>query len=93
MKDPTLGIVFSLRFQFSTFSIELVERGINPEAKDVFYNYTDATSMTKPQTGQAFKARKEFNVITLQAFINVCLPPNSIVVDLNFGQVLAFIPL
>jgi hypothetical protein len=32
--------------------------------KDVFYNYIDATLMTESQTKRAFKAMKEFHVIT-----------------------------
>jgi hypothetical protein len=52
----------------------LFERGINLEAEDVFYNYTDTSLMTRSQIGLAFRARKEFHVITLQVFINVCLP-------------------
>jgi hypothetical protein len=43
MRYLALGIVFSLRFQFSTPSTKLVERGINHEVEDVFYNYTNAT--------------------------------------------------
>jgi hypothetical protein len=85
--------MFSSRFQFSTISIELVERGINHEAKDVLYDYTNATSMTRSQIGQAFRATKEFHVVKLQVCINVCLPLDFVVVDLNFGQVFAFIPL
>jgi hypothetical protein len=57
--------MFSSRFQFSAPFIELVERGINLEAKDVLYNYINVTSMTRSQIGQAFKVEKEFHVITL----------------------------
>jgi len=45
---------------------------------------TNVTSMTRFQIGWAFRVAKEFHVITLQAFVNVCSPPNSIVVDLNY---------
>jgi hypothetical protein len=46
MKDLVPGIVFSSRFQFSAPFVELVKRGVNPEAEDVLYNYINATSMT-----------------------------------------------
>jgi len=54
----------------------LVERGIYFEAEDVLFNYTDATSMTRPDIGWAFRVKKEFHVITLQALIHVFSPPN-----------------
>ncbi len=41
--------------------------------------------MTISQTRRTFRVAKEFHVITLQAFINVCLPPNSTIVDFNCG--------
>lgn len=85
MRDLALGAVFSSRFQFFAPVANLVERGINHEVEDVLYNYTNATSMTQSQTKQAFKAMKEFHVITLQAFIDVCLPLDFVVVDLNCG--------
>ncbi len=47
MRDPALDAMVSSRFQFSAPSAKLVERGINPEAKDVMYNYTNVTSMTR----------------------------------------------
>ncbi len=65
MKGLASSTMFSSRFQFSSLSIELVERGINLEAEDVFYNYIDVTSMTRSQTGQALRVAKEFYVITL----------------------------
>jgi hypothetical protein len=46
MNDPTPCAVFSSRFQFSAPFAEFIKRGINLEAEDVLYNYTDATSMT-----------------------------------------------
>jgi hypothetical protein len=81
MRDPTLGIVFSSKFQFSTPYAKLVEKGINPKVKDVLYNYTNATSMTRCQTGWAFRVAKEFHVITLQVFIDVYLPQDSAILD------------
>jgi hypothetical protein len=57
--------MLSLRFQFSAPFVELIEKGINPHAKYVMYNYTDVTSMTRSQIGQAFKAAREFHVIIL----------------------------
>jgi hypothetical protein len=71
VKDPTLNAMLSSRFQFSAPFVELVERGINLETEDVFYNYTNVTSITKSHTGWAFMATKEFHVITLHALINV----------------------
>jgi hypothetical protein len=65
MRDLALGVVFSLRFQFFPPSAKLVKKGINLEAEDVFYNYINVTLMTKSQTRRAFKAVKEFPVITL----------------------------
>jgi hypothetical protein len=65
MRNPTLGTMLSSRFQFFTPFAELVKRGIILEAKDVLYNYIDATSMTKSQTGWVFRAAKEFHVIIL----------------------------
>jgi hypothetical protein len=47
MRDPTPGAMFSSRFQFSSIFVELVEKGINLEAENVPYNYTNATSMRK----------------------------------------------
>jgi hypothetical protein len=85
MRDPTPSAVFSSRFQLSSPFIKLVGRGINLEAKDVLYNYTNATSMTRSQTGWAFKTVKEFHVITLQTFIDVFSPPKFAVMDLNYG--------
>jgi hypothetical protein len=85
MKDPTSSVVFSSRFPFSTTFAKLVERAINLEAKDVLYNYNNVTSITRSQTGRAFKVTKEFHVITLQVFINVFLPLDSAIVDLNCG--------
>jgi hypothetical protein len=64
VKDPALGVQLSSRFQLCTLSTELVERGINPEIKDVLYNYINVTSMTKSQTKRAFTVAKEFHVIT-----------------------------
>jgi len=46
MRDLVLRIMFSLKFQFSALFVELVKRGINPKVEDVFYNYTNVTSMT-----------------------------------------------
>jgi hypothetical protein len=43
------------------------------------------TSMNQSQTKHDFKAVKEFHVITLQAFIDVCLPLDFVVADLNCG--------
>jgi hypothetical protein len=65
MRDLALSTIFSSRFQFSTPFTELVEKGINHEVEDVLYNYTNGISMTKSQTRWAFKATKEFHVITL----------------------------
>jgi hypothetical protein len=65
MKDLALGTMLSSRFQFFAPSINMVERGTNLEAKDVLYNYINATSMTRSQIGRAFKVSKEFHVITL----------------------------
>ncbi len=76
---------FSSRFQFSTPFTKLVERGINLEYEDVLYNQTDVTSITRSQIGQAFKTTKEFHVITLQAFVDVCLPLDFTIVDFNCG--------
>ncbi len=90
MKDPAPSTMFSSRFQFFTPSAKLVKRRINPKVEDVMYNYTNVTSMTKSQTGWAFKAAKEFHVITLQAFINVCSPPNCMVVDLKCKMAICF---
>jgi hypothetical protein len=53
----------------------LVKRGIYFEAEDVLFNYTNATSMTRPHIGRAFRVAKEFHVITLQALIYVFSPP------------------
>jgi hypothetical protein len=75
--------MLSLSFQFFAPFAELVKKGINPEVEDVFYNYTNVTSMTKSQTKWAFGVVKKFHVITLQAFIDVCSPPYFVVVDLN----------
>jgi hypothetical protein len=47
MRDPIPSVVFSVRFQLSAPTTELIKRGINHEAKDVLYNYIDATIMTK----------------------------------------------
>jgi hypothetical protein len=92
VRDPTLGTMLSSRFQFFTPSTKLVERGINLEVEDVLYNYTDVTSTTRSHTRRAFKAMKEFYVITLQILINVCSPPNSIIVDFNCGMGIFFHP-
>jgi hypothetical protein len=92
MRDPTLGIVLSSKFQLFAPSTELVERGINLEAEDVLYNYTNVTSMTRSQTRWVFKVVNEFHVIILQIFINVCSPPNSVVVDFNCRMGIFFHP-
>jgi hypothetical protein len=92
VRDSTPSTMLSLKFQFFALSAKLVERGINPKAKDVLYNYIDANSMTKSQTGRAFRVAKEFHVIILQAFIDVCSPPISIVVDLNCNTCIFFHP-
>jgi hypothetical protein len=84
--------MFFSKFQFFTPSTKLVERGINLETEDVLYNYTDVTSMTRSQTRQAFRVVKDFNVITLQTFIDVCSPPNFAVVDLNYEMGIFFHP-
>jgi hypothetical protein len=65
MKNLALGAMLSSRFQLSTPSTKLVERGINPKIEDVMYNYINVTSMTISQTRRAFRAMKEFHVITL----------------------------
>ncbi len=65
MRDIVSGAMLSLRFQFSALFLDLVKKGINPKVENVFYNYTDAISMTISQTGWAFRASKEFHVITL----------------------------
>jgi hypothetical protein len=85
--------MLSSRFSLSTPFVKLVERGINHEDEDMLYNYIDMTSMTKSQIGWAFKVVKEFHAITLQALMDVCSPPDSIVVDLNYKMGNFFVPL
>jgi hypothetical protein len=65
VKDPTPSAMFSSRFWLFGPSVKLVERGINLEHEDVIYNSTNATSMTRSQTGRAFRVVKAFHVITL----------------------------
>jgi len=84
VRDIVPGTMFSSRFQFFAPFVELVEKGINFETKDVFYNYTNVSSMTRSHIGWAFKVGKEFHVITLQVFIDVCSPPNFVVMDPNY---------
>jgi hypothetical protein len=85
MKDLVVSTMLSLRLQFFAPYVELVKKGINLVAEDVFYNYTDVTLMTRSQTRQAFKVVKEFHVITLHVLIDVCSPSNFVIVDLNCG--------
>lgn len=60
MRDLALGTMFSLRFQFSTPFAKFVEKGINLEAKDVFYDYINATLMTCPRLDGLSRRRKSF---------------------------------
>jgi hypothetical protein len=63
----------------------LVDKGINSKVEDVLFNYTNATLMTIPHIGRAFKAVKEFHVITLQVFIDVFSLLDFVIMDLNCG--------
>jgi hypothetical protein len=93
MSDLALGAMFSSRFQFSAFFVDMVERGINHEVEDVLYNYIDATSMTKSQIGHVFRVLKEFHVITLHDFIDVYLPLDYTNMDLNYRTCIFFHPI
>jgi hypothetical protein len=39
--------MLSSQFQFFAPSVKLIKKGINLQAEDVLYNYTNVTSMTK----------------------------------------------
>jgi hypothetical protein len=58
VRDLVPGAMFLSRFQISTHFVKLVERGINLEDEDVFYNYTNMFLMTRSHTGLTFRARK-----------------------------------
>ncbi len=88
---------------FSPTSKDLLQKGVNVWNEDVFYNYIDASSMSKSKNGRPFWVGKEVHHVTLQALIKVYYQSRSLVVDLftstknfrflSFSFLFAFIPI
>jgi hypothetical protein len=87
---------------FSPTFEDLLQKGVNVWNEDVFYNYIDASSMSKSKNGRPFQTVKEI-LVTLQALIEIHSQSKSLVVDLStstsslrffsFRSFLAFIPI
>jgi hypothetical protein len=82
---------------------DLLQKGVNVQNEDIFYNYTDVSSMSKSKNGRPFQAAKEIHFVIIQALIKVYFQSRSLVVDLStstsslkflsFDSFFAFIPI